>query len=156
MQLGSGDYVYEIEEGWAKLPDGWDMKVVAGIGVDSKDRVYAFNRGDHPLIVFDSEGTVITSWGEGTLNFAHAVHVDASDNLWLTDRYGQVVWKFDTEGNLLQTLGAVGEPAADGGPFHDPTQLAFRAERRHVRFGRIRQFAHPPILGGRRASALVG
>ena len=125
MQLGSGDYVYEIEQGWAKLPDGWDMKVVAGIGVDSQDRVYAFNRGDHPLIVFDSAGNVITSWGEGTLNFAHAVYVDASDNLWLTDRYGQVVWKFDTDGNLLQTLGTVGEPAAGGGPFHDPTQLAF-------------------------------
>ena len=125
MQLGSGDYVYEIEEGWAKLPDGWDMKVVAGVGVDSEDRVYAFNRGDHPMIVFDSEGNVITSWGEGTLNFAHAVYVDASDHLWLTDRYGQVVWEFDTDGNLLQTLGTVGEPAADGGPFHDPTQLAF-------------------------------
>ena len=125
MQLGSGDYVYEVEEGWAKLPDGWDMKVVAGIGVDSQDRVYAFNRGDHPMIVFDSDGSVVASWGEDTFNFAHAVYVDASDKLWLTDRYGQVVWKCDTDGNLLQTLGTVGEPAPDGGPFHDPTQLAF-------------------------------
>ena len=125
MQLGSGDYVYEVEEGWAKLPDGWDMKVVAGIGVDSQDRVYAFNRGDHPMIVFDSDGSVVASWGEDTFNFAHAVYVDASDKLWLTDRYGQVVWKCDTDGNLLQTLGAVGEPAPDGSPFHDPTQLAF-------------------------------
>ena len=125
MQLGSGDYVYEVEEGWAKLPDGWDMKVVAGIGVDSQDRVYAFNRGDHPMIVFDSDGSVVASWGEDTFNFAHAVYVDASDKLWLTDRYGQVVWKCDTDGNLLQTLGTVGEPAPDGAPFHDPTQLAF-------------------------------
>ena len=125
MQLGSGDYVYEVEEGWAKLPDGWDMKLVAGVGVDSRDRVYAFNRGDHPMIVFDSDGNVVASWGEETFNFAHAVYVDASDNLWLTDRYGQVVWKCDTDGNLLQTLGTVGEPAAGGGPFHDPTQLAF-------------------------------
>ncbi len=124
MQLGSGDYVYEIEEGWAKLPGDWDMKLVAGVGVDSRDRVYVFNRGDHPLIVFDSEGNVVESWGEKTLNFAHAVYVDASDTVWLTDRYGQVVWKFTTDGELLQTLGTVGEPGANGAPFHDPTQLA--------------------------------
>ena len=116
MQLGSGGYVYEVEEAWAKLPDGWDMKLVAGVGVDSRDRVYAFNRGDHPMIVFDSDGSVVTSWGEETLNFAHAVYVDASDNLWLTDRYGQVVWKFDTDGKPAAKrwarLGSP-QPAAD-------------------------------------------
>jgi len=26
------------------------------VGVDSNDNVYVFNRGDHPMMVFDREG----------------------------------------------------------------------------------------------------
>ena len=54
--VGSGDFRYRIVENWAKLPDGWSFKEVAAVGVDSKDRVYAFNRGAHPMIVFDRTG----------------------------------------------------------------------------------------------------
>jgi hypothetical protein len=32
--------------------------------VDSKDNVYVFNRGAHPVIVFDRDGGFLRSWGE--------------------------------------------------------------------------------------------
>lgn len=124
MKYGSGDYVYELEEGWAKLPAGWDMKWIGGVGVDSKDRVYVFNRGDRPMIVFDPKGNVISSWGQNVINHAHGVYVDGEDNLWLTDRYAQVIWKFTTDGALLLTVGNVDRAGEDGKPFHDPTQAA--------------------------------
>ena len=54
--LGSGDFRYRVVEDWAKLPDGWEFRDVAAVGVDSKDQVYVFNRGDHPMIVFDRDG----------------------------------------------------------------------------------------------------
>src|SRR5262249_37919232 len=53
MIVGSGDYRYRVKAGWAKLPDGWSFKEVGGIGVDSNDHVYVFNRGVHPMMVFD-------------------------------------------------------------------------------------------------------
>ena len=34
-------------------------------GVDKQDRVYAFNRGQHPMVVFDRDGNFLRSWGEG-------------------------------------------------------------------------------------------
>ena len=37
----------------------------AAVGVDRQDRVYAFNRGEHPIAVFDAEGNFLRSWGEG-------------------------------------------------------------------------------------------
>ena len=49
MIVGSGDYRYEVNADWAKLPDGWSFKEVGGVGVDSNDNVYVFNRGDHPM-----------------------------------------------------------------------------------------------------------
>ena len=65
MIVGSGDYRYEVNADWAKLPDGWSFKEVGGVGVDSNDNVYVFNRGDHPMMVFDREGNFLRSWGEG-------------------------------------------------------------------------------------------
>ena len=34
MIVGSGDYRYQINPDWAKLPDGWSFKEVGGVGVD--------------------------------------------------------------------------------------------------------------------------
>ena len=44
--VGSGDYRYEVIEDWAKLPDGWQAPMAA-VAIDSQDRVYGFNRGEH-------------------------------------------------------------------------------------------------------------
>ncbi len=57
--VGSGDYKYRIIEDWAKLPDGWSFKEVGAVGVDKKDNVYVFNRGEHPVMVFDREGNFL-------------------------------------------------------------------------------------------------
>ena len=48
--VGTGDFKYRIVENWAKLPDGWSFKEVAAVAVDSKDNVYCFTRGEHPII----------------------------------------------------------------------------------------------------------
>jgi len=68
--VGTGDSSTGIIEDWAKLPDGWSFKEVAAVGVDSKDNVYAFSRGEHPIMVFDRDGNFLRSWGEGLVGRA--------------------------------------------------------------------------------------
>ena len=51
--IGEGDYRYIAQDGWAKWPEGWDTGDVAAVGVDKHDNVYAFNRGPHPMVVFE-------------------------------------------------------------------------------------------------------
>ena len=64
--LGTGAYRYEVVDNWAKLPPGQEFNAdVAAVGVDAQDRVYAFNRGKHPMVVFDRDGNFLRSWGEG-------------------------------------------------------------------------------------------
>src|SRR5271168_5095655 len=60
--VGTGDFKYRIVEDWAKLPDGWSFKEVGAVGVDGNDNVYVFNRGDHPIMVFDRGGNFLRSW----------------------------------------------------------------------------------------------
>ena len=83
--VGTGDFKYRIVEDWAKLPDGWSFKEVGAVGVDGKDNVYVFNRGDHPVMVFDRDGNFLRSWGEGQYPRAHGVHMAPDDTMFLTD-----------------------------------------------------------------------
>ena len=68
VTMGSGDFTYQPADGWMKLPESWVTGDVAAVGVDRWDRVYAFNRGMHPMIVFDRDGNFLRSWGEGVFN----------------------------------------------------------------------------------------
>src|SRR5450759_3176872 len=109
--LGGGEYRYRVMEDWAKLPERWELKDVAAVAVDSKDRVYVFNRGDHPMIVFERDGTFLRSWGEVTFALAHWLHIDANDILYCTDDGCHFVRKCTTEGKVLLEIGVPGKAA---------------------------------------------
>ena len=124
--VGSGDYVYEPVVDWAKLPPGWSFKEIGSVGVDKNDNVYVFNRGEHPMIVFDRDGNFLRSWGEGVFPRAHGVFMAPDDTIWLTDDGDHTVRQCTLEGKVLLTLGIPGKPAPymSGEPFHRCTHTA--------------------------------
>ena len=126
VELGTAEYTYEIAEGWGKLPDGWSFKEAAAVGVDSKDNVYVFNRGEHPVIVFDREGNFLRSWGEGIFPRAHGVTMGPDDTIFLTDDGDHTMRHCTLDGKVLMTLGISGKPAPfmSGDPFNRCTHLA--------------------------------
>ena len=126
LRFGSGDYVYEPVIGWGKLPPGWSFNEVAAVGVDARDNVYCFNRGEHPMIVFDREGNFLRSWGEDVFKRAHGVHMAADDTIFLTDEGHHCVFKCTLEGKVLLTIGVPGNraPYMSGEPFHRCTHTA--------------------------------
>jgi DNA-binding beta-propeller fold protein YncE len=124
--LGSGKFRYEVIENWAKLPDGWSFKDVAAVATDHKDRVYVFNRGEHPMIVFDRDGNFLHSWGEGLFPRAHGLHIGPDETLYCTDDGDHTVRKCTLEGKVLLTIGIPGKPSPymSGEPFHRCTHTA--------------------------------
>ena len=124
--LGSGEHRYRVVENWAKLPEGWNLTDAASVAVDSKDRIYVFNRGEHPMVVFDREGNFLRSWGEGLFARAHGLHIDADDNLYCTDDGDHTVRKCSTDGKVLLTIGIPNKPTPfmSGEPFHRCTHTA--------------------------------
>ena len=75
--LAAGGHVmkYRPVVGWGQLPEGWSFVEATSVAVDARDNVYVFNRGVHPVIVFDREGTFLRSWGEGTVRRAHGITI---------------------------------------------------------------------------------
>jgi DNA-binding beta-propeller fold protein YncE len=114
---------YEVVEGWDKLPIGWVYTQVAGVSVDARDRVYVLNRGEHPIIVYEKDGSFVRSWGEGMFKNAHGAYIDEKDHIYCVDRDRHILWKFTTDGELLMTIGNV-DVEADGEPFNLPTDVA--------------------------------
>jgi DNA-binding beta-propeller fold protein YncE len=135
------DFGYEADDHWAKLPAGRGWVEVAGVAVDSRDHVFVFSRGDHPVMVFDAGGTFLTSWGEGVFSRPHGIFIGPDDAVYCADDVGHTVRKFTPDGKLLMTLGTEGKPSDTGAtsmdyrtirragePFHYPTNLAISPE----------------------------
>jgi hypothetical protein len=124
--LGTGDFRYHAQREWAKLPEDWDLADVGGLAVDAEDRVYVFNRGFHPMVVFDRDGEVLGSWGETIFRRPHAVHLAPDGTIWCADEGDHVVRRCTLEGKVLFTLGTPGAPAAEfsGQPFNRCTHTA--------------------------------
>ena len=125
--VGSGDYKYEAIPSWPKMPRYWTFGTASDVAVNSSDEVYVFSRGAHPLTVWDEDGSLITSWGEGVFSpVAHGVCVTPNDNVWLIDAQYHIATEHAPDGTLLRTLGRKLAPSAAylGVPFNMPTGLA--------------------------------
>ncbi len=125
--LGSGKYRYRVEENWGELPPGYSYKDAAAVCVDSRDNVYVFNRGAHPVVVLDRTGKFLRSWGEDVgFVSAHGACVGPDDLIYLTDDHGHAVRKFTAQGELLMVIGTPRRPAPrfSGHPFNRCTHTA--------------------------------
>ena len=125
--LGEGDFRYRVTgENWGKLPDGWKYLEATSVAVDAQDRVYVFNRGTSPMVVFDTDGNMIDSWGEGIFKNPHGVSVAPDGNLFCVDNGDSTVRKFTPGGELLMTLGEANNPRPrmSGEPFSVPAHVA--------------------------------
>ncbi len=105
------EFRFEAIEGWEQLPPGIELGDVAGIAVDSRDRVYLFNRGDHPVVVLDRTGVFVASWGHGVFTNAHGASIGPDDSLYLTDNGDHTVRKFTPDGKMLLQIGVPNQPS---------------------------------------------
>lgn len=129
----------EVVRGWPALPEGRELGLCAGVGVDSHDDVFVFHRNarvwstpfpEEPIAeptvsVLDGRtGKLLASWGAGEFIMPHGLTLDREDNVWLTDVGRHQVFKFTHDGRLLLTLGERGKPGADQTHFSMPTDVA--------------------------------
>ncbi len=105
---------YEVIDGWEKLPEGWSFVEVAGVATDSQDRVYVFNRGDHPIIVFSPDGDFLETWGEGVFTNPHGIYIGPDDTVYCADNFDHTVRIFEPDGTLRRTLGTKNQPSDTG------------------------------------------
>ena len=126
-QPESEQFLYEEVTDWARLPAGWTLMEVADVVVDAQDRVYIFNRGEHPLVVLAPDGSFLSAWGEGLFIRPHGLTLGPDGTLYCVDDGGHCIRRCSLDGRLLATMGTPGEPAPrhSGQPFNQPTKVAY-------------------------------
>ncbi len=138
MEYGSGNFTYELAEGWGELPHGWEWGEMNNVAVDSQDRVYIFanrSKTNPPVMIFNRSGKYIGPWGEGILKDPHGLCIDSQDNIYMLDRDSHVAMKFTPDRTKVFELGNRDKPSDTGytpenkkvlraaGPFNRPTDI---------------------------------
>ena len=98
---------FRVVDDFLKIPSGMIMAEAVGVAINSKGHIFILNRGNHPLLEFDSEGAFIGSFGEDSPLFRipHSIRFDAQDNLWYVSSGDNLVVKFDQKRRVQQALG---------------------------------------------------
>ena len=135
--IEAGDFRFEVDDRWGRLPDGMRAGVVTGVVVDSQDRVYLCQQQqDPPILVLDRDGNFLDSWGSGYVVEPHTMYIDPDDVIYLADRGAHVAMKLSVAGEVLLEVGNRGQPSDTGcfedegvvlragGPFNRPTRLS--------------------------------
>lgn len=132
---------YHAVTAWAELSKRFQWVEVTATAVDSKDRVFVFNRGEDPVMIFEPDGTFVNSWGKNLFVRPHGITIGPDDCVYCTDDLDHTVHKFTPDGELLMTLGTSGRPSDTGAtsidyrtirhsgpPFYFPTNVAIAAD----------------------------
>ena len=121
---------YTTYQGHFQLPDGrtWGATSAVDIDIDGTSIWVGERCGTNscagsdldPVLKFDADGNLVTSFGAGMFLFPHGIHVDSEGNVWITDArgpsedapetagLGQRVVKFSPTGEVLLELGEAG------------------------------------------------
>ena len=130
---------YELVKDWPNLPEDFVLGNPAGLGIDSDNNIVVFHRAGRPwswpppedkidkntIVTIDSEtGEILKNWGADLFLMPHGLEVDQENNIWVTDVGLQQIFKFNSDGELLMTLGEAKVLGNDSSHFALPTDVA--------------------------------
>lgn len=132
MRISSGERTYEWIEKWARTPDNESSQAngrTHGVVVAEGGQVVVFHQANPAVLVFDSDGTLQSAWGD---RFAGAhgmtlVRDGDTEYLWLTDQTSGEVVKTTLDGQTVMNIQPPDLPAYQGGNYA-PTWVAVNQE----------------------------
>ena len=132
----AGEHPWRSNTEWAKMPEEREWGATSAVYPGRDGTMWVGERcgqnscvgsNSDPVLQFDREGNVIKSFGAGMIDWPHGIYVDAENNIWITDaacpgcsnaprnkgKLGHQILKFNSDGEVLMTLGKPGV-AGDG------------------------------------------
>ena len=118
-----GDRRYRVERSWGETSGDAPLRLISSIAVDARGRVYAYQRAEPPVVVFDPDGRVHATWGEDRIADPHGLTIAPDGRVLVVDRDAHQVLAFTPEGEQVGTIGTRHSPRFQA-PFNHPTGVA--------------------------------
>ena len=109
--VGQGEHRYEVQHGWARLPDKYQWQTTHNVAVDRQGMLYVIHEGradmkDHPSIfVFDPQGKFVRAFGSQFQGGGHGIEVrqEGNDEFLYVCAYQQLKTfaKMDLQGKVI-------------------------------------------------------
>lgn len=134
---------YVLVKDWPDLPDDFILGNPTGLGINSDNNIVVFHRAsrvwqepmpedeiqENTITVIDKlTGKVLNSWGAKLFIMPHGLEIDKDNNIWVTDVALHQIFKFNSDGTLLLTLGEAKVAGNDKEHFNLPTDIAVSAD----------------------------
>ena len=105
---------------------------ISGLAIDKDDRIYVFNRGAKPVMVFNTDGKLVAWGGDQELNgrkldpnWQHSGAVDWDGNVYMIERDAHRIVKLSPKmDKVLLQLGTTMEKGSDATHFDLPSGIA--------------------------------
>ena len=105
---------------------------ISGVAIDQHDRIYVFNRGAKPVMVFDTGGKLVAWGGDQEINgkkvdpnWQHSGTVDWEGNVYMIERDAHRIVKLSPKmDKFLLQLGTTNEKGNDATHFDLPSGIA--------------------------------
>ena len=105
---------------------------ISGLAIDRSDRIYAFNRGPKPVMVFDRDGNLVMNGADQEINgktinpsWQHSGGVDWDGNVYIIERDAHRIVKLSPKlDRFLLQLGTTNERGNDATHFDLPSGIA--------------------------------
>jgi 6-bladed beta-propeller/NHL repeat len=105
---------------------------ISGLAIDAQDRIYVFNRGVKPVMIFDRDGNLLLSGADQEINgktinpsWQHSGGVDWDGNVYVIERDAHRIVKLSPKlDKVLMQLGTTNEKGNDATHFNLPSGIA--------------------------------
>jgi hypothetical protein len=79
----------------------------SAVTMDAAGRIYVLQREQQldPVMVVNTSGKILHSWGRGLFAVPHSIRLDPQGNVWTVDSSSSQVHKFTPRGEKLMTIG---------------------------------------------------
>jgi len=118
---------YRVERPWGVPAPEIDLTALSQLAVDPRGRVYAYQRAEPPVVVFEPDGSFLAAWGQGRIADAHGIFISGDDRVFLVDRDAHQILIFSPQGEALGAIGRRHRPRFQA-PFNHPTDVAVAAD----------------------------
>lgn len=115
---------YKMDSAWGDERKQY-LKNVSAVSSDGDGYIYALQRNDPFMLIFNTEGKLMDEWSNKEITDPHYLDISPEGEIFVVERDHHRVVVFNKLGEILRIIGDKYNPGNIGEPFNHPSDISF-------------------------------